>query len=197
MVKKKVDILMEEKDRFIEGVMVNGVEKEIVEKIFVIIEDFVSYVFNKLYVVVYVILVYQIVYLKKYYIIEFMISLIISVMNLNEKVGMYIEECRKFGIFILLFDINKSSYDFIIEGNSIRFGLRVIKSLGENVIVYILKEREVKGEFKDLYDFIMRVDINIVNKRIIENLICLGVFDFIGINRNLFLVLVEDIFVLK
>lgn len=92
-------------------------------------------------------------------------------MNSNEKVGMYIEECRRFGISILPPDINKSSYDFTIEGNSIRFGLRAIKSLGENVISHILKEREQNGEFKDLYDFVMRVDTNTVNKRIIENLI--------------------------
>ena len=197
MAKKKADILMEEKDRFIEGAVANGVEKETAERIFAIIEDFASYAFNKSHAAAYAILAYQTAYLKKYYTIEFMTSLITSVMNSNEKVGMYIEECRKFGISILPPDINKSSYDFTIEGNSIRFGLRAIKSLGENVIAHILKEREVKGEFKDLYDFIMRVDTNTVNKRIIENLIRSGAFDFTGINRNSLLASVEDILVLK
>lgn len=197
MAKKKADILMEEKDRFIEGAMANGIDKETAEKIFAIIEDFASYAFNKSHAAAYAILAYQTAYLKKYYTIEFMASLITSVMNSNEKVGMYIEECRKFGISILPPDINKSSYDFTIEGNSIRFGLRAIKSLGENVIAHILKEREKKGEFKDLYDFIMRVDTNTVNKRIIENLIRSGAFDFTGLNRNSLLASVEDILAIK
>ncbi|ABP67412.1 DNA polymerase III, alpha subunit [Caldicellulosiruptor saccharolyticus DSM 8903] len=197
MAKKKADILMEERDRFIEGAVANGVDRQTAEKIFEIIEDFASYAFNKSHAAAYAILAYQTAYLKKYFTIEFMTSLITSVMNSNEKVGMYIEECRRFGISILPPDINKSSYDFTIEGNSIRFGLRAIKSLGENVISHILKEREQNGEFKDLYDFVMRVDTNTVNKRIIENLIKSGAFDFTKINRNSLLASVEDILTIK
>ncbi|WAM32915.1 DNA polymerase III subunit alpha [Caldicellulosiruptor morganii] len=197
MAKKKADILMEERDRFIEGAVAGGVDRHIAEKIFAIIEDFGSYAFNKSHAAAYAILAYQTAYLKRYFTIEFMTSLITSVMNSNEKVGMYIEECRRFGISVLPPDINRSSYDFTIEGNSIRFGLRAIKSLGENVISHILKEREQNGEFKDLYDFIMRVDTNTVNKRIIENLIKSGAFDFTKINRNSLLASVEDILTIK
>lgn len=197
MAKKKADILKDEKDRFIEGAVMNQIEKETAEKIFNIIEDFASYAFNKSHAAAYAILAYQTAYLKKYYTIEFMTSLITSVMNSNEKVGVYIEECKKFGISILPPDINKSNYDFTIEGNSIRFGLRAIKNLGDNVIAHILKEREENGEFKDLYDFIMRVDSNTVNKRIIESLIKSGAFDYTKINRNSLLDSIEDILVIK
>ncbi|MEZ0536141.1 DNA polymerase III subunit alpha [Caldicellulosiruptoraceae bacterium PP1] len=192
MAKKKADILLHEKEQFIHGAVNNDIPKDIAEKIFNIMLDFASYAFNKSHAAAYAVLAYQTAFLKYYYTIEFMTSLITSVMDSNEKVSQYIDECKKFKINILSPDINKSEYDFTIEGNNIRFGLKAIKNIGDNVIQHIIHEKK-NGNYKDLYDFIMRTDSNIVNKRVIESLIKSGSFDFSKINRNSMLLSIDDI----
>lgn len=197
MSKKKAEVLLKEKDEFIEGCKKNGIESNIAESIFNIMIDFASYAFNKSHAAAYAILAYQTAYLKYYYTIEFMCSLITSVMNSNEKVGHYIEESKKFNIEVLPPDINKSDYDFVVENNTIRFGLRAIKNLGDNIIEHIKEIKEKDGEFRDLYDFIMRVDNNTVNKRVIESLIKSGAFDYTNIDRNVMLTSIDDILEIK
>ncbi|MBC8016156.1 MAG: DNA polymerase III subunit alpha, partial [Sporomusaceae bacterium] len=133
----------------------------------------------------------QTAYLKANFPQEFMAALLSSVMGTNEKVGYYIEACRQMKIAILPPDVNASHNSFSVDGSSIRFGLAAVKNVGENAIQNMIAARDEGGAFSSLVDLCTRVDMRLVNKRVIESLIKCGAFDSLGARRSQLLAVLD------
>lgn len=197
MSKKKGEVMQRERQNFVygneeEGVpgcIKNGIDEATANKIYDEMIDFAKYAFNKSHAAAYAVVSYQTAYLKYYYPVEFMAALLTSVIDNSGKVAEYIYSCRQMGIQILPPDINKSVGTFSVENGNIRFGLTAIKSVGRPVIQAIIEERNKRGEFKHLKDFIERMGGREVNKRTIENFIKAGVFDSLGGTRKQFMMI--------
>lgn len=190
MSKKRATIMEEEGRRFIygdeklsiPGCVNRNIPEEIAKSIYDEMVDFAKYAFNKSHAACYAAISMQTAYLKCHYIKEFMAGLLSSVMDKTEKLVIYIANCKKNGVKILPPDINISEKNFIIEGESIRFGLLALKGVGQDVIEEIVKEREEHGRYTCFMDFIMR-NPNL-NKKVCEALIKTGAFDFTGYSRR-------------
>lgn len=182
MGKKKPEIIAAQKENFIKGALAKGVNKEKAEEIFELIAHFAGYGFNKSHSAAYALIAYRTAYLKANYPVEFMAALLTSIMDNSDKVGSYIEECKKMGIQVLPPDINESGLNFTAVGDNIRFGLGAVKNVGHNAVEHIIALRE-DGPFKNLIDFCERVDLHLVNRRMIESLIKSGAFDCTEANR--------------
>src|SRR6056297_204037 len=186
MGKKKKKLMEQLKEKFTAGCKQNGFDIKIVNKIWNDWESFAQYAFNKSHSTCYAYVSYQTAYLKAHYPAEYM-SAVLSRNTTNiEKVTLFMDECRRMGIRVLGPDVNESKLKFNVndEGN-IRFGLSAIKGVGENAAEKIITERENRGHYRDIYDFIERVDLHSVNKKSIESLAMAGAFDNLGnINRS-------------
>lgn len=197
MSKKKGDVMQKERQNFVygneaEGVpgcVKNGISEKIANKIYDEMIDFAKYAFNKSHAAAYAVVSYQTAYLKYYYPVEFMAALMTSVIDNSSKVSEYIYSCRQMGIEILPPDINKGEGNFSVDGGNIRYGLAAIKSIGRPVIQAIVEEREIRGPYKNLKDFIERLSGKEVNKRTIESFIKAGVFDSFGGTRKQFMMI--------
>jgi DNA polymerase-3 subunit alpha len=126
---------------------------------------------------------YQTAYFKANYPVEFMAALLTSEMGDTDKIVKYIEECRAMGIQVVPPDVNVSAVQFSVAGDTVRFGLAAIKNVGEAAMQSILKSRSAEGPFKTLEDFCARVDLRLVNRRVVESLIKAGAFDSLGLTR--------------
>lgn len=169
-----------QKEKFLEGAVKNGVPKETAEKIFENITYFSEYAFNKSHSAAYALVAYQTAYLKAHYPVEFLTALLTSVQDDKDKIALYVNEAKKMGIKVLPPDINKSGLSFMPEGeDAIRFGLSTIRNVGESPAEKILEERR-KRPFKDFYDFCLRVDSSVLNKKVLESLIKAGAFRSLG-----------------
>ena len=192
MSKKKAAVMEKERRNFVygneeEGVpgCVNrGISEKVANKIFDDMTDFAKYAFNKSHAAAYAVVAYQTAFLKYYYPVEFMAALMTSVIDNPSKVSEYILSSRRMGIAILPPDINKGESSFSVDGSSIRYGLSAIKSIGKPVIEGLVEERDLRGGFKTLRDFIERMSGRDINKRTIENFIKAGAFDGIPGNRR-------------
>jgi DNA polymerase-3 subunit alpha len=186
MGKKKKKLMEELKEKFFAGCKENGYDLKIIEKIWNDWESFAQYAFNKSHSTCYAYVSYQTAYLKAHYPAEYM-SAVLSRNTTNiEKVTLFMDECRRMGIRVLGPDVNESKLKFNVndEGN-IRFGLSAIKGVGESAAEKIIEERTKNGNYRDIYDFIERVDLHSVNKKSIESLAMAGAFDNLGnINRS-------------
>ncbi len=149
--------------------------------------DFAKYAFNKSHAAAYAVVAYQTAWLKYYYPVEFMAALMTSCIDNPSKVSEYIYTCRQMGIKILPPDINKGVATFSVDEGNIRFGLAAIKSIGKSVIENIISERNERGDFKTLKDFIERMAGKEINKRSIENFIKSGAFDSFRGTRKQFM----------
>ncbi len=149
--------------------------------------DFAKYAFNKSHAACYAVIAYQTAYLKYYYPVEFMAALLTSVIDFPSKVSEYIVTCRNMGISILPPDINAGEAGFSVTDGGIRYALTAIKSVGHPVIEALVKEREERGEYKNLKDFITRVADKEVNKRAVENFIKAGALDGLDGTRKQFM----------
>ena len=195
MSKKKKDVMLQEKEYFINGKLDengnveiagcirNGISRQAAEAIFEDMETFAQYAFNKSHAAAYAVVAYETGYLKKHYPVEFMAALMTSVMSDAKMIARYIRNCSDMGIEVLPPSVNKSLKKFSVEDGKIRFGLLGVKNVGENVIEAILKAREEKGEPSDIFTFINNLDISQVNKRAIESLIKAGACDCLEGNR--------------
>jgi len=182
---KKIPEKMENMRKlFIDGAYKNGLSKEVANGIFELMAKFAEYGFNKSHSAAYALIAYRTAYLKAHYPIEFMAGLLTSELGDTDKISFYIAECRKMGIQVLPPDINESYSDFTVVKDTIRFGLNGIKNVGTTAINSIINSREAKGKFTSLYDFCERVDLRLVNKRVIESLIKCGAFDSLGGKRS-------------
>ncbi len=192
MSKKKADVMAKERQNFvygneeegIKGCVGNGIDEKTANKIYDEMLDFAKYAFNKSHAAAYAVVSYQTAYLKYYYPVEFMASLMTSVIDNNTKVSEYIMICRKMGIKILPPDINEGISGFSVKGNDIIYGLSALKSVGTSVIDSMVAERQANGKFKNLADFIERMNGKEANKRTIESFIKAGAFDCFPGNRR-------------
>lgn len=192
MSKKKAAVMEKERQNFVygneeEGVpgCVNrGISEEIANKIYEQMMDFAKYAFNKSHAAAYAVVAYQTAYLKCHFPVEFMAALMTSVIDNPPKVAGYILSSRRMGIAILPPDINKGDSTFSVDGGGIRYGLSAIKSIGKPVIEAIVAERNQRGDFINLRDFIERMTGKDVNKKAIENFIKAGAFDELPGNRR-------------
>ena len=185
MSKKKADVMARERKNFVygneeegvKGCAANGIDEKTANQIFDDMRDFAKYAFNKSHAAAYAVVAYQTAYLKYYYPREFMAALMTSIMDNVTKVSEYILACRNMGIGILPPDINEGVSGFSVSGNSIRYGLSAIKSVGRAVVEVIISEREAGGPFSTLEDFVSRMSNREVNKRTLESFIKSGALD--------------------
>lgn len=183
---KKIPTEMKkQKEKFTEGCVKNGLTKIKAEEIFNLIEPFAGYGFNKAHAACYAMIAYQTAYLKANYPVEYMTAVLTAESRANtgptrdERMSTIVAECRRTNIQLLPPDVNASHIEFTIEGSKIRFGLSAIKNVGEAAIESILLARR-DGRFVSLNDFIHRVDVGKVNKKILESLIKTGAMDAFG-----------------
>jgi len=195
MGKKIVTLLAEQKEKFIEGCVKNGVYKELAEKIFSFIEPFAGYGFNRSHAACYAMIGYQTAYLKAHWPVEFMAALLTADQGDTDRIAIEIEECRNMDIKIMAPDINESFGTFtvvtagtkenkIIDKNekvdTIRFGLKAIKNVGEHIVDTLIHERKGSGPFKDIFDLLERITDKDLNKKSLESLIKSGAMDSFG-----------------
>jgi len=192
--KKIKSLLLQQEKKFIEGMIKNNIDKQVAQKIWQWILPFASYGFNKSHATAYATIAYQTAYLKAHFPVEFMASLLTSEKNDVERIAVLIEECKRMGIEVLPPNINESLKNFtVVPGEKkIRFGLLAIKNVGEALVDEIVKEVKERGPFKNIEDFITRIDSSFLNKKSMESLIKAGAFDKFG-ERNLLLHNLENL----
>ena len=205
MSKKKMSVMEEEREYFvngkldnegnieIQGCVRNGISKDAANEIYDNMIDFAKYAFNKSHAACYAVLAYQTAYLKAHYKVEFMAALMTSVMGNTDKVVQYIRECNDLNIEVLPPDVNSSVRIFSVENGNIRFAMSAIKNVGENAVNSIVEERRKNGNYKSLQNFIKRVSGQDVNKRLVESLFKAGAFDSLNLNRAMLMANFEKI----
>ncbi len=191
--KKKPEVMAKHNARFIDGAKENGVEPKTAKKLFMLIEKFGGYGFNKSHSAAYAMIAYQTAYLKTHYPVQFMAALLTQDMGNQDKTIKNIAECKGMGIEILPPDVNESQADFSVVEKKIRFGLAAIKNVGLKAVESVIEEREKKGPFCDLFEFCKRVEGTKVNRRVLEGLILCGAFDFTGIYRSSLFAVLDDV----
>ena len=202
--KKKADKMEIERQNFIygrqnekgeweiEGCINRGIDESVATAVFDEMSDFAKYAFNKSHAAAYAYLTYQTAYLKTFYPVEFMASLISSA-DSTDKINGYLVNCAELGIEKLPPDINASEDSFTVENGAIRFGLSAVKNVGKGFIRAVVAEREEHGRFKDFFDFVSRMADKELNKRAVEGLIMCGAFDSTGAKRSQLMQVFESI----
>ena len=184
MGKKKRAELEKQKERFVEGAYNNGISKDIAAGIFLKIEPFAEYGFNKSHAAAYAIIAYQTAFLKTYYPHEFFAASMSMELSNQKKLSEFYEELKRLNINIIRPDINKCYADFSSDGKNFLYALGAIKNVGFEAISKIVEERTKNGKFKDLTDFINRVNPKDINKLQLEGLVKAGAFDNLNNNRQ-------------
>jgi DNA polymerase-3 subunit alpha len=188
---KKIPAVMKKEERnFMAGAKKKGFSPELAQEVFSLIEPFAGYAFNKAHSVSYGLLAYRTAYLKANYSIEYMVAFLNTYSDNMERVRSAIAESRRLGIKVLPPDINRSHASFAIErddenNHAIRFGLASIKNVGFSPIEHILSGRKTEGDFTSIEDFCYRSDLRNINKKVLESLIKVGVFDSLGSRKTL------------
>ncbi len=181
MGKKNADEMAQQRERFMSGAAALGHPKAIAGEIFDHMEKFAGYGFNKSHSAAYALLAYQTAYLKTHYPMEFMAALLTSETSKPENVVKYISECKEMGISVEPPDVQISGAQFTPSGEAIRFGLAAVKNVGGNAIESIMKARaEAGGRFKSFWEFCEKVDLRLMNARVIQSLIKAGALDSLG-----------------
>src|SRR5438093_12132472 len=183
MGKKDRDLMAKQRETFVAGCAERGVTRAKADRVWELMEKFAGYGFNKSHAAAYALVAYQTAYFKANYPVEFMAALLTSEMGDTDRIGKYIDECRAMGIRVQPPDVNVSQVRFSVAGDTIHFGLAAIKNVGEAAMESILRTRAAEGDFKTLEDFCVRVDLRLVNRRVIESLIKAGAFDTLGLPR--------------
>ena len=184
MGKKKRAELEKQKQNFILGAVNNGISKDVAASIFLKIEPFAEYGFNKSHAAAYAIISYQTAFLKTYYPKEFIAaSMTMDISNQN-KLSEFFEELKRLNIQVLRPDINKCFADFRTEDEKFYYALGAIKAVGYEAISNIIQERSRNGKFKSLTDFLNRVNPKDINKLQLEGLVKAGTFDNLNSNRQ-------------
>ena len=184
MEKERANFIYGNEEEGVPGCIANGISESIAGQIYNDMMDFAKYAFNKSHAACYAVVAYQTAYLKYYYPVEFMAALLTSVIDNPGKVSEYILSCRQMGIEILPPDVNEGEAGFSVAGNAIRYALTAVKGVGRSVIETIVKERNARGPYTNLQDFITRDEKGEINKRVIENFIKAGAFDSLGGTRK-------------
>ena len=192
MGKKKLDVLQKQFEGFSAGMLANGYSKECVDRLWEILVPFAQYAFNKSHSACYGVISYWTAFLKANYPVEFMAALLTSKKDNKDKLALYLGECRRMGITVLVPDVNDSDSDFSAVGEQVRFGLSAVRNVGANVVEGILGARREKGAFTSFQDFLDKVPLQVCNKRAIECLVKAGAFDSMGYSRKALLAKVEE-----
>lgn len=178
MGKKDLAEMKRQKTKFVEGAVKNKIPKKIAEEIFVVIDKFANYGFNKSHAVAYSFVAYQTAYLKANYTAEFLAANLTNEFGNPDKVTLLLEDCRKMKIPVMVPDVNKPSVKFVVEDKKIVFGMSAIKNVGVNAVKEIERAyKELGRNFKSIYDFTINTDTHLVNKRALEGLVLSGAFD--------------------
>jgi DNA polymerase III subunit alpha len=183
MGKKKVADMEKEKPKFLEGAKKQKINEIKAKTIWDQMETFAEYGFNKSHSAAYAIITYQTAYLKAHYPVAFMAALLTSEKDNRDKIIRHMTNCKEMGINILPPDINESQKDFSVSGDNIRFGLGAVKNVGEAAIESIIAMGK-ESKFTSFMDFLSRVDLRKVNRRVIESLIKCGSFDSMEYTRH-------------
>jgi DNA polymerase III subunit alpha len=189
MGKKKPEEMAKQRERFVEGAVQRGYPPKKIEKLFDLLAKFAEYGFPKAHAAAYALLAYHTAYLKTHYSVEFMAALLTSVTGSTDDVVKYINECREMGIAVEPPDINVSDANFTPHGSAIRFGLAAVKNVGHNAIQSIVAGRKDLGRYQSIYEFCEKVDLRLLNKRVMESLIKSGAMDGLGRRGQLMAVL--------
>ena len=203
---KKIPAEMaKQKEKFVDGCIKNGLSQQKAETLFKLIEPFAAYGFNKAHAASYAVIAYQTAYMKANYPVEFMTAVMTAEADDPDKIAAAVDECGKMAILVLPPDINESQTGFTIENvkdtknqktpiknRAIRFGFSAIKNVGKAAIEAIMSERDAKGPFKSLNDFVTRVNLRVVNRKTMESLIKAGALDRFG-KRNAMLKVLDEI----
>jgi DNA polymerase-3 subunit alpha len=193
MSSKNKDVMAKKKEEFIAGAKANGVAERVATKIYEQIEPFAGYAFNKAHAVCYAFVAYRTAYMKANYPAEYYAALLSANMDDKDKLGVYIEDCRRLGIPVLPPDVNASGVEFEVEGDGIRFGMGAVKGCGRGVVEAIVESRQSGGPYKSLFDFCERVHQHSgVNKSTVECLIKVGAFSSIEPNHAMLLEMLPD-----
>lgn len=205
MSKKKHDVMLKERDHFVngivdengnvvcEGAVRRGIDEKVANEIFDEMMSFASYAFNKAHAAAYAYVAYQTAWLKCHYPCEFLAAMLTSFLDRTDKVVQYINECSKLGIKILPPHINESSEEFAVSNGNIHFSLIAVKNLGRGFIKRMVEERNANGKFIDFYDFCRRMHGKDFNRRALESLIKCGAFDGMGANRRQMTTVIDSI----
>ena len=185
MSKKKIDIINQMREKFLEGAHSKKIDASVAEDVYDKMSKFGEYGFNKSHSAAYAIVSYQTAYLKAHYRIEYMAALLSATNGDLDEIVKYVNDARAGGIMVLPPDVNKSDFDFTVEKNAIRFGLNAIKGVGSKAIESIIAGRGQCDDhrFHDAKDFLEHIDISTVNKGVFESLIKSGAFDTVQKNR--------------
>ena len=183
---KKIESLMrKEEPRFLAGCRDKGLTDEQARELWRLIQPFAGYSFNRAHAAGYGLVTWQTAYLKAHHPVEYMAALLTSVKDDKDARPKYLGSCRRMGITVLPPDVNDSDSDFTpADGNAIRYGLSAVRNVGEQVVDAIIAARRDKGRFTDFFDFCDKVDIGVLNKRVIESLVKAGAFDSLGLPRR-------------
>ena len=205
MSKKKHDVMLRERDSFVngavdengnilcEGAVRRGVPAGVANEIFDEMISFASYAFNKAHAAAYAFVAYRTAWLKCHYPCEFLAALLTSFLDNSDKVAQYINECSRLGIKILPPHVNRSTEAFEVSDGNIHFSLLAVKNLGRGFIRRMVDERTMNGNFKDFYDFCRRMHGKDFNRRAIESLVKCGAFDGMGANRRQMCAVIDPI----
>ena len=191
---KKIKVLLgAQKEKLLRGMMENGIDEPTAKQIWELFPPFARYGFNRSHAACYALIGYWTAYLKSHWPIEFMTALLNADSGDTERIAFLISEAQKNDINILAPDINKSFVNFVPEEKNIRFGLLAIKNVGLNIVQAIIEERQRGGPFQNFSDFLIRVRHKDLNKKSLESLIKVGVFDSLNTDRAELLAKIEEI----
>ena len=191
MGKKKIEVMVANKEKFLEGARAKNVSVAKAQKLWDLVEQFAGYGFNKSHSAAYALVAYHTAYLKTHYPVEFMSALLTAEIGNQDKMVRYLAECRDMGIPILPPDVNASDLVFTPSGEAIRFGLTAIKNVGPTAIESVITARNKLGRFENLMEFCEHVDLRLLNKRVLESLIKAGAFDSMGVRRTQLLAVLD------
>ncbi|GMU89084.1 MAG: DNA-directed DNA polymerase [Chlorobiota bacterium] len=185
MGKKDVEAMAKQRKIFVDAATAHEINEKIAGEVFDLIDKFANYGFNKSHAVAYSYLAYQTAYLKAHFTEEFLAANMTHEFGKQEKVTLFLEDCRKLGIKVLSPDVNRPAKFFTVENKMIRFGLSAIKNVGETAVDSITAARKKLGrDFRSVFEFASLVDLRLVNKRAMEGLVMAGAFDSINSNRR-------------
>ena len=187
MGKKQKSVLDKMKGQFVAGAVAKGHPADKLEKIWTDWEAFASYAFNKSHSTCYAFVAYQTAYLKAHYPSEYMAGVLTHSQNNIEKITFFLEECKRMGLVVKGPDINESGINFSVnKKGDVRYGLGAVKGVGEAAVETLIIEREKNGPFADIFDFLRRISLRAVNKRVMESMVMAGAFDEYIPNRAVF-----------
>ena len=172
-----------QKDKFIDGAVERGTDRDHAARIFDLVNEFAGYGFNKSHAAAYALISFQTAYLKALYPAHFLAAVMSLDLSQSEKLAFFYQEAKRIGVEVLPPCVNRSMADFDVADEKVLYALGALKNVGLEAMKHVVEVRKRDGDFKDIYDFARRVDMRVINKRAMENLARAGAFDGLGVSR--------------